>query len=302
VLVHVVGQLQSTRRNSRKKEKKKTKKKKKKKEKEKERNKKTPSDIANNDTVASRTSSSDQTENISQHQHHRRRRSSLKSIDLSRSADFSVGPNSGLSSRVGLPTIPGTPSGMSLSRSPSPRAAGGWASPGLTEGFNSAVERTASPRRTYGELNSNGAAGGTGVTWASAKARSDEINGYPSFSTRSQNGFFARHVRKLSTSLPKFNVGGRRYSDKEKLGRGRWQPGNDSNTLMGRIRSLLGTILRKFRRVLFVLGLVLCVVLFYTTRKYPPRPLVRRLLADTPQRCTGCTAVLLSSAEEASTL
>jgi mannan polymerase II complex MNN10 subunit len=55
-----------------------------------------------------------------------------------------------------------------------------------------------------------------------SKAKSDEVNGYPAFSIRN-NGFFARHARSISGSLPRFNLGGRRdYAEKEKLGRGRW--------------------------------------------------------------------------------
>ena len=165
-----------------------------------------------------------------------------------------------------LPPIPGTPHGsMSLSRSPSPRRGGGWASPGLTSPYDSVSGRS-SPRKAYGDSQMNGSAGGDNVTWASAKARSEEVNGYPSFSTRNQ-GFFSRHARKISTSLPRFSMGGRKdFSDKEKLGRGRWPPMNGSRT--GRFFTYAGRFIWRLRlRLGIVLGLVLAFILFYVTRK-----------------------------------
>lgn len=160
---------------------------------------------------------------------------------------------------------------MSLSRSPSPRAGGGWSSPGLTPHFDTMSGRS-SPRKPYTDLHVNGGVGESGsvggsVTWASAKARSDEVNGYPSFSTRN-NGFFSRHARRISSSLPKFNLGGRRdYADKEKLGRGRWGPNGGSR--LGRIKTFIGSITRRMRlRILIVLGIVLAFILFYTTREF----------------------------------
>lgn len=115
------------------------------------------------------------------------------------------------------------------------------------------------------------AAAGRGVTWESASARSQEVNGYPSYSSRNQ-GFFFRHARKLSTSLPTFSMGssgGRRdYSDREKLGRGRWPAFNASN--VGRLLAHLGRMLWRFRlRVGIVLGIILAFVLFYCTRQFP---------------------------------
>lgn len=165
-----------------------------------------------------------------------------------------------------LPAIPGTPYGsMSLSRSPSPRRGGGWSSPGLTSPYDNASGKS-SPRKTYGDYQINGSASGDDVTWASAKARSEEVKGYPSFSTRNQ-GFFSRHARKISTSLPTFSMGARRnFSDKEKLGRGRWPPMNNSRT--GRFLTYTGRLIWRLRlRLGIVLGLILAIILFYVTRK-----------------------------------
>lgn len=156
---------------------------------------------------------------------------------------------------------------MSLSRSPSPRASGGWSSPGLTSDFGSMGGRS-SPRKHYPNLQINGGAGGSGsVTWASAKAKSDEVNGYPSFSTR-KTGFFSNHARRISNSLPRFNFTGR-YSDREKLGRGRSYPGGGS--FFERLKTFVGSIGRRMKlRILFVFLVILSVVLFYMTRKFLP--------------------------------
>ena len=161
-----------------------------------------------------------------------------------------------------LPTIPATPKGMSLSRSPSPRRGGGWASPGLTTPFDT-IGGTSTPRKGFGESHVEGGAGNS-VTWASAKARSEEINGYPSFSPR-KNGWFSRHAHKLSNSLPSF-TGRRDFAEKEKLGRGRWYPGHGTRT--GRLMTYMGSIARRFRlRLLLVIAFVLALSLFYITRK-----------------------------------
>lgn len=161
-----------------------------------------------------------------------------------------------------LPAIPGTPATyMSLSRSPSPRRGGGWASPGLTTPYDGVSGRS-TPRPGYTEFPFNGGSINN-VTWASAKAKSEEINGYPSFSTQN-NGFFSRHARQISRRLPSFNLGGRKdYAEKEKLGRGRWPVGRG-----GRIAPFLGRILWRWRlRIMLVFGFIMAIVLFYVTRK-----------------------------------
>lgn len=207
----------------------------------------------------------------------RRRRSSAATKTLTTlqltvpySAKDSSGASSGLPANgfpKQLPPISGTPSSpMSLSRSPSPNRGGGWSSPGLTAPFDN-VSGTSSPRKGYGELyQMNGAASNSNVTWATAKARSEEVKGYPSFSTRN-NGFFSRQARQISRSLPSFHIGGRKdYAEKEKLGRGRWYPNSGSRT--ARISTYFGRLIWRMRlRLLLVLGFVLAVVLFYVTRE-----------------------------------
>ncbi|MDI1491315.1 MAG: alpha-1,6-mannosyltransferase [Ramalina farinacea] len=143
---------------------------------------------------------------------------------------------------------------MSLSRSPSPRGGGGWSSPGLTSPYESGKS---SPRRTYGDVKNNGSAG-TGVTWETAKARSDEVKGHPSYSTQNQ-GFFSRNARRLSTSFMK----GRDFSDREKLGRGRIPTHYDRAV---RLLTALGRMAWRLRlRLGIVTTCILAFVLFYAT-------------------------------------
>ncbi|EFR02311.1 Bed1p [Nannizzia gypsea CBS 118893] len=185
--------------------------------------------------------------------HHRRRSSShirplnLAPSSLSASKGASKAP--GLLPAHSLTPIPGTPSAaghspMSLSRSPSPRPGGGWSSPGLTT-VTAGSSGSSSPRRGYGELSSNGQVYSNGgldgdhdshnASWMAAKAKSDRVKGYPSFSTRN-NGFFSRQRRKISASLPRFRLNSMLdYGEKEKLGRGRWSGPN-------------GTIYESYRR------------------------------------------------------
>ena len=209
-------------------------------------------------------------------QQRRRRSSSIKQSpikpDLGSPPIFDFGATSGLIGRGSsiLPVIHGTPSSsprMSLSRSPSPRAEGGWASPGLSSDFGS-TGGTFSPRKAYLDLSVNGGASGSGtVTWANARAKTDEVNGYPSFSTR-KTGFFSRHARRISSSLPQFNLGLKKdYSEREKLGRGRPYP--YSGSWSDRMRTFIGSMGRRMRmRGLLVMVLILSIILFYTTRMY----------------------------------
>ncbi|OKP11554.1 hypothetical protein PENSUB_2856 [Penicillium subrubescens] len=105
---------------------------------------------------------------------------------------------------------------MSLSRSPSPHPGGGWSSPGLTPGSGASTpgghsQATLAPN---------------GISWAAAKAKSDEVRKYPSFSTRN-SGFFSRQKRKISARLPSFRGQASRqgYVDKDVYGRGQLHAG-----------------------------------------------------------------------------
>jgi len=159
--------------------------------------------------------------------------------------------------RGALSPIPGTPNiPMSLSRSPSPVPGGGWSSPGL----QSEVTERSSSSKSY-RMN-----GGNNVTWESAKAKSDGVNGYPSFSTHN-NGFFNRHYRKISSSLPHFSMAEKSYAEKEKLGRGRWMGREGSK--IARVRSLVRRVGRKLRlRGILVIAIIFLYFMFYMTRKF----------------------------------
>jgi len=151
---------------------------------------------------------------------------------------------------------------MTLSRSPSPLPGGGWASPGLNSAYNSGSgSGRSSPQKTF---RTNGNA--NSVTWEGAKAKSEGVNGYPSFSTQN-NGFFNRHYRSISNSLPSY-IGGsdKTYAEKEKLGRGRWIPRDGSK--LARLRNAIRRVNRKtWIRLGAVLVIILMYILFYVTRK-----------------------------------
>lgn len=149
---------------------------------------------------------------------------------------------------------------MSLSRSPSPQRSGGWASPGLSNNF--AHSRTSTPVKSY---NLNG--GGHNVTWASAQARSAEVNGYPAQQGRGF-GFLGKHMRNISASLPIFSntAQDERLAEKEKLNRGRWQSqgGGRWSNLSGRLGRLFWKMRLRFMLLFTFLFIIIC---FYATRK-----------------------------------
>ena len=158
---------------------------------------------------------------------------------------------------------------MSLDRSPSPRRGGGWSSPGLSTPVEEGRSRGASPRKGYGDL--NGGRGSSGVTWATAKAGSARVNGYPSYQSQNQ-GFFGRHMRRISSGLPQYFVGGQddRFAEKEKLGRGR-SGGGLSGLAAGGWREVprrLGLLISRRRKQVMLLVLaILMVAVWFSKRK-----------------------------------
>lgn len=134
---------------------------------------------------------------------------------------------------------------MTLSRSPSPVPGGGWSSPGLNinSGRSSPSNMTGGP-----------------VAWESAKMRHHNPNSYPSFSTQNK-GFFTRHMRRISSSLPRFNGA---YAEKEHLKR--TQPWFRKVPLAGRIRSIYGRMGRRLKLFLLLLLLLLLgTIIFYNS-------------------------------------
>ena len=145
---------------------------------------------------------------------------------------------------------------MSLSRSPSPVPGGGWSSPGLN--INSG---RSSPAKGYSGSGSNG----NPAVWESARLKNMGSGGYPSFSTQHQ-GFFTRHMRRISSSLPRF-ASNSHYAEKEKLQRGRWSIQNVP--ILGRLKNVAGRMGRKLKiRLLIGFIILFCIWIFYNSRQY----------------------------------
>ncbi|KAI0486267.1 galactosyl transferase GMA12/MNN10 family-domain-containing protein [Xylaria cf. heliscus] len=140
---------------------------------------------------------------------------------------------------------------MSLSRSPSPIPGGGWSSPGLdiTSGRSSPAKMTFSG-------SNNGA-----VSWESARMKSRGVTGYPSFSTQNQ-GFFTRHMRRISSSLPSFSAKkDAGYTEKDKYRPAQWKI-----PLVGRALDFVARMNRKWKiRAMIAILLLACYTLFYIT-------------------------------------
>ena len=122
------------------------------------------------------------------------------------------------------------------------------------------------PRRPYREypFNVNGGTEPRDATWASAKAKSEEVNGgIHKFATKN-NSFLSRSVRNVSGRLPSFFKSGNTYAEKEKMQRGRLH--------RGRIKSYcvhLGGLLWRLRlKLLLILTFIAAIIVFYVTRKY----------------------------------
>lgn len=147
---------------------------------------------------------------------------------------------------------------MSLSRSPSPVPGGGWSSPGLIN-----TSGRSSPNRGYAASN------GTPVMWESARMKKAGDSPYPSFSTQNKS-FFSRHMRRLSSSLPRFQSS-QPYAEKEKLGRGQWSA--QSIPLLGRLKGIMARMGRKMKiRLLILFSCLLSIIIFYNTRKSSQPP------------------------------
>ncbi|KAJ1331355.1 mannan polymerase II complex MNN10 subunit [Microdochium nivale] len=142
---------------------------------------------------------------------------------------------------------------MTLSRSPSPApgGGGGWASPGLM----SSSGRSSPTKQTLGGPNGNN------VTWESARMKAQGVSNYPSFSTQNQ-GFFTRHMRRISSSLPSFHAQeDDKYADKEKLGRGRW-----NGPVLAMASRAYNKVGRKTKiAAAIILGIIVLHTLFYCT-------------------------------------
>jgi mannan polymerase II complex MNN10 subunit len=92
--------------------------------------------------------------------------------------------------------------------------------------------------------------------WAAAKARSAQVRGYPSITTKNE-GFFQRSRRKITSNLPVFNPYtpvSANWKEPEKLGRGRWSPRGGGS--LGKIKTFAGNVLRRFKFLFIMLSIV----------------------------------------------
>lgn len=144
-------------------------------------------------------------------------------------------------------------------------AAGGGgrarSSPGLTPtGSGSSTPRSG--------VFSPGPLGPSGITWSTAKEKSDQVRGYPSFSTRNI-GFFSRQKRNLTASLPRFqlNDADHYYLDKDELesgDAGSWWPFGRRSGRNGR-RFLRSAAFRRWSKFLVPMLIVwIWYLLFWT--------------------------------------
>lgn len=155
-----------------------------------------------------------------------------------------------LETHTGTPGFP-----MTISRSPSPAPGGGWSSPGLNiNNSGRSSPATAFPGITHGQQD----------LWESSRSKNMGNRGYPAFETQNQ-GFFQRHMRRISNNLPRFNTN-THYAEKEKLQRGQWQPAAPGS-LLGRFRNMAGRMGRKSKMRIFLVFLLLFAIwLFYHSR------------------------------------
>jgi len=98
-------------------------------------------------------------------------------------------------------------------------------------------------------------------TWAGAQERSAKVNGYGNH----KEGFFGKHFRSLSSSLPRFTTSEKDFSEKEKLGRGRSGGWGD------KVKDVVSVVARqgwKLRLLLAVIATLITIIsLFKLTRE-----------------------------------
>lgn len=138
---------------------------------------------------------------------------------------------------------------------------GGWSSPGL----NISTSGRSSPAPVFPGLVN----GLQPSSWeSSSRTRKMADRTYPAFETQNQ-GFFQRHMRRISNNLPRFNTS-THYAEKEKVQRGRWAA-VQSLPLYGRLRNMTGRVGRKTKLWILYLSLLLFAVwVFFHSRTLAP--------------------------------
>ena len=180
---------------------------------------------------------------------------------------------------------------MSLSRSPSPNEDGGWSSPGLTVQYADTSGHS-SPANALHETNGN--------AWVGTRKKATAANGYPAFATQN-NGFFKKHIRNISHSLPSFKVTSE--EDKfEKKPRSKLRCLLSKNGKLGkRYFAVAGWAQKHKKLCLSLLAICLMWILFVSTRKFicGKKEISE---ADRIQRCATTIAAQLGWVVERSTL
>jgi mannan polymerase II complex MNN10 subunit len=136
---------------------------------------------------------------------------------------------------------------MTLSRSPSPVPGSTWSSPGLNSnhsGRSTPSQPAASP-----------------LPWEASKMRGLGITSYPSEPAQSQ-GFFRRHMRGLSSSLPRFAPTRHAAMIEKEEALNRRYRAKFGGTLSSRLRRVSTRMGSKLRQRL-LLGLILWLLLHY---------------------------------------
>ncbi|KAG8629237.1 hypothetical protein KVT40_003102 [Elsinoe batatas] len=152
-------------------------------------------------------------------------------------------------------------SSRQFSRSPSPNSGAGWATPTLSSPRQ--ISRSTTPKMHGGNSHD--------VNWASAQARSAQVNGYP----KSPNGgaglgFLGRVGRSVSQGLPLWTEEAR----KDKYSHGSWSPGGGKGS---GVKSWLRSVSRMAMRMrLRSVLLVVLVILGYIFLHGPIRYFYRR--------------------------
>lgn len=178
---------------------------------------------------------------------------------------------------------------MSLDRTPSPQPSGGWASPGLDTPYESTRVQHFASESLSGGSNSSGSRARNPISWENAKASSARVNGFPSWKSQNE-GFFGRHMRRISSGLPVFMNGGHhdRFEIKEKPLRTRtgdfpmrslswknlrsmtWREiGLEMRNLPNRLPKSFVTALRKNRTVFGLLIVLITLLLWFQSGKCP---------------------------------
>lgn len=160
---------------------------------------------------------------------------------------------------------------MTLSRSPSPIRGGGWSSPGL----NISTSGRSSPATVFAKASNE-----SQPLWESSRAKNMGAKGYPAFETQNK-GFFQRHMRRISQSLPRFNTS-THYAEKEKLQGGRGSAAHRM-PLFGKARDVAGRMGRKAKLRLFLVSLLLFAVWIFFHSRTSHKASDDRLYTDFPQ-------------------